>query len=59
MKTILRNLFDGPVATAIGLITAICQTGEITQAFPVIIPYCGLIASLALLFARFKPTTDQ
>lgn len=50
----LKNIIAGPVASVLGGLTLLCQNGNIAEAFPVIAPYCGIIAGIALLFAKFK-----
>ena len=51
---LLKNIISGPVASLLGGLTLLCQNGNIAEAFPVIVPYCGIIAGIALLFAKFK-----
>ena len=51
---VLKNFVQGPVASIIGGVVLLCQNGQIATAWPGLEQYCGIVAGVALLFAKFK-----
>lgn len=51
---VLQNFIKGPVASIIGGVVLLCQNGQMATAWPGLEQYCGIVAGVALLFAKFK-----
>lgn len=53
LALILRNTLTGKVATVLGSLVLLCESKQLAE-LDFLVPYCGILAGLALLIAKFK-----